>query len=145
MGTIGLISATLALAFLAGVNIFTRDTNVLVTTRSPRSKRPRRPRRPPAYSLWPIAFAFGMAALIVGLVTYQAMFVIGLILLLAAGAEWMAQAWAERASADSRLQLRGAQPHRQPVRVPARRGSSASASSSTRSAASCSGCRRPTR
>ena len=31
MGTIGLISAAIALAFLSGVNIYTRDSNVLVT------------------------------------------------------------------------------------------------------------------
>ncbi len=31
MGTVGLVSAALALAFLSGVNIYTRDSNVLVT------------------------------------------------------------------------------------------------------------------
>ena len=45
--------------------------------------------------------AFGGVTVVVGLVTYQAIFIIGTILLLAAGGEWMAQAWAERASADS--------------------------------------------
>ena len=40
--------------------------------------------------------------LVLGLVTYQAVFVIGLLLFLAAGGEWMLQAWAETASADSR-------------------------------------------
>ena len=40
--------------------------------------------------------------LAVGLVTYQAVFVIGIVLLLVSGAEWTAEAWAQRASADPR-------------------------------------------
>jgi hypothetical protein len=40
--------------------------------------------------------------LVLGLVTYQAVLTIGLILFLASGGEWMLQAWAERASADSK-------------------------------------------
>jgi hypothetical protein len=100
MGTIGLISATLALAFLAGVNIFTRDANVLVTPDLV-AERTAAAQVAPPFSVWPVAFAFGMVTIVVGLVTYQAIAIIGLILVLAAGAEWMAQSWAERASADS--------------------------------------------
>jgi hypothetical protein len=48
-----------------------------------------------------MAFALGAAVLTVGLVTYQAVFIVGVVLLLAAGAEWTAEAWAERASADA--------------------------------------------
>jgi hypothetical protein len=47
-----------------------------------------------------MAFALGAVVLTVGLVTYQAVFIVGVVLLLAAGAEWTAEAWAERASAD---------------------------------------------
>lgn len=100
MGTIGLISATLALAFLAGVNIFTRDSNVLVTPDLV-PERTAAAQVAPSFSLWPVVFAFGMVTIVVGLVTYQAIAIIGLIVVLAAGAEWMAQSWAERASADS--------------------------------------------
>ncbi|MET0909072.1 MAG: hypothetical protein ABWZ99_06350 [Ilumatobacteraceae bacterium] len=100
MGTVGLISAALALAFLAGVNIYTRDSNVLVTPdlvpeRTPAAK------VAPAFSVWPFAFAVAAVTIVVGLVSYQAITIIGLLLLLAAGAEWMAQAWSERASADN--------------------------------------------
>lgn len=100
MGTVGLASAAVALTFLAGVNIYTRDSNVWdddissVETTDAAA-------RPPANSIWPMAFALGAVALTVGLVTYQAVFVVGIVLLLAAGAEWTAEAWAERASADS--------------------------------------------
>ncbi len=100
MGTIGLISATLALAFLAAVNIFTRDANVLVTP-DLAPERTAAAQVAPSYSLWPVVFAFGFVTIVVGLVSYQAIAIIGLIVVLAAGAEWMAQAWAERASADS--------------------------------------------
>jgi hypothetical protein len=48
-----------------------------------------------------MAFALGAIVLTVGLVTYQAVFIVGVVLLLAAGAEWTAEAWAERASADA--------------------------------------------
>ncbi len=100
MGTVGLASAAVALAFLAGINIYTRDANIWadeiesVETASAAA-------RPPANSVWPMAFALGAAVVAVGLVTYQAVFIVGVILLLAAGAEWTAEAWAERASADA--------------------------------------------
>jgi hypothetical protein len=48
-----------------------------------------------------MAFALGAVVLTVGLVTYQAVFIVGVVLLLAAGAEWTAEAWAERASSDA--------------------------------------------
>ena len=100
MGTIGLISAAIALAFLTGVNIYTRDSNVLVTPdlvaeRTPAAK------VAPSFSLWPFVFALAIVMIVVGLVSYQAITIIGLIVLLASGAEWMTQAWAERASADN--------------------------------------------
>ncbi len=100
MGTIGLITAAIALSFLAGVNIATRDANIWADEISSVESAPAAARTP-ADSIWPMAFALGAVVLTVGLVTYQAVFMIGVILLLAAGAEWTAEAWAERASADS--------------------------------------------
>jgi hypothetical protein len=100
MGTIGLVSAALALAFLAGVNIYARDSNVWPDEISTVESAPAAARTP-ADSVWPMAFALGAVVLTVGLVTYQAVFTIGVILMLAAGAEWTAEAWAERASADA--------------------------------------------
>src|SRR5918993_2361419 len=100
MGTVGLVSAALALAFLSGVNIYTRDCNVLVTPDlAPESTASAKVA--PSYSLWPVVLAFGMVTVVVGLVSYQAIAVIGLIVVIAGGAEWMAQAYAERASADN--------------------------------------------
>ncbi len=100
MGTVGLFSAAVALAFLAGINIYTRDSNIWDDEISSVETAPAAA-RPPANSIWPMAFAVGAAVLTVGLVTYQAVFIVGVILLLAAGAEWTAEAWAERASGDA--------------------------------------------
>ena len=99
-GTVGLFAAGIALGVLAGFNIYTRDANVAVTPDLV-AERTAAAQLAPGYSLWPLLMAFGGVTVVVGLVTYQAIFIIGTILLLAAGGEWMAQAWAERASADS--------------------------------------------
>ena len=100
MGTVGLVSAAFALAFLAAINVFTRDSNIWDDEISSVDTAPAAA-RPPANSIWPMAFALGAVVLTVGLVTYQAVFIVGVVLLLAAGAEWTAEAWAERASADA--------------------------------------------
>ena len=100
MGTVGLASAAIALAFLAGINIYPNDSNIWDDEISSVETAPAAA-RPPANSIWPMAFALGAAVLTVGLVTYQAVFVVGVVLLLATGAEWTAEAWAERASADA--------------------------------------------
>ncbi|HUV18396.1 MAG TPA: hypothetical protein VMW33_07935 [Ilumatobacteraceae bacterium] len=100
MGTVGLASAAVALAFLAGINIYTNDSNIWDDEIASVETAPAAA-RPPANSIWPMAFALGAAVLTVGLVTYQAVFVVGVVLLLASGAEWTAEAWAERASADA--------------------------------------------
>jgi hypothetical protein len=100
MGTVGLASAAVALSFLAGLNIYLRDCNVWadeiesVETTAAAT-------RAPADSVWPFAFAFSAAVLTLGLVTTQAVFVIGVVLLLVSGAEWTAEAWADAASGDA--------------------------------------------
>jgi hypothetical protein len=99
LGTIGLASAAVALAFLAGVNIAVRDStvpaddaNAVATAASAR--------RAPAGSLWPFIAALGLTTIAVGFITSQAFVVVGIALLLGATAEWLVQAWSERASED---------------------------------------------
>ncbi len=99
LGTVGIASAAVALAFLSGVNLATRDANVwadevAVETVSAAA-------RPPRNSIWPLGFALGAAVLTVGLVTQQSFFTVGAVILLVTGAEWTAEAWAARASADA--------------------------------------------
>jgi hypothetical protein len=99
LGTIGLISAAVALAFLAALNVWVRDStvppndDVALTTCAAA-------RRAPGGSLWPLVGAAGVATVAVGLVTAQPVVVLGLALVLASIIEWMVQAWSERASAD---------------------------------------------
>ena len=102
MGTIGLVSAACALAFLAGINLYARDSNVDPADAAAVAGAPAAQRAPGA-SIWPLAFAFGGVVIAVGLISYQSIVVIGLVAVLAAGAEWMLQAWAERASGDAEL------------------------------------------
>jgi hypothetical protein len=102
LGTIGLSSAALALALLAGVNLYTRDANV--SAMDPAATTESAAAAPaPGESLWPLAAAGGAVLVVVGLVTYPVIFIFGLAALLAATVEWMIQAWSERASADSRF------------------------------------------
>lgn len=99
LGTIGLISAAIALSLLAGINVFVRDSNVFVTDEASfeSSAAARATARP---SLTPMLVAVGATALTLGLVTYEAVFVLGLIVLIAGAAEWLVQGWSEGASAD---------------------------------------------
>lgn len=99
MGTIGLVSAAVALSFLAGINIYTRDCNYWADEIESLETAPAAVRAP-ANTVWPFAFALSAAVITVGLVTVQAVFVIGVVLLLVSGAEWTAEAWAQQASAD---------------------------------------------
>ena len=99
MGTIGLASAAIVLWFLAVLNLFIRDSNYWADEISSIDTAPAAVRAP-VNTVWPFAFAFSAAVFAVGLVTYQAVFVIGVVLLLVTGAEWTAEAWAHRASAD---------------------------------------------
>jgi hypothetical protein len=99
VGTVGLASAAISLAFLTGVNLFTRDANVWADEISSVETAPAAVRAP-RNSIWPLGFALGAVVVTVGLVTQQAFFAVGAVILLASGAEWAAEAWAARASAD---------------------------------------------
>ncbi|MEK9838003.1 MAG: hypothetical protein EBS10_00215 [Acidimicrobiia bacterium] len=118
LGSVGLISATVALSVLAGINVFTRDANVGADEVESFGGAASAAERPGS-SMWP--FTIGLAAVTVtlGLVTYTAIFVLGLILLMAGLAEWLVQAWSERASSerDHNAEVRARILH--PVEMPA--------------------------
>ena len=99
LGSIGLISAAVGLTLLAGINMFVRDSNVssLDEAAFASSAAAQATARP---SLWPLLAALGATTITLGLVTYTAIFVIGVVLLAAATFEWLAQGWSERASKD---------------------------------------------
>ena len=99
LGTIGLVSAAVALSLLAGVNAFVRDSNVSATdteafeTSAAAQATARR-------SLWPLLTGIGLTMLALGMATLPAIFILGLVALAAGLAEWLVQGWSERASAD---------------------------------------------
>ena len=100
LGTIGLVSASIALVFLTGINIYVRDSNVSATDIESHATAPaaRRPPTGPACGRSLLVSVLTMVT--VGVVTFQATTVLGIIVLLAATTEWMVLAWSERASAD---------------------------------------------
>lgn len=100
MGTVGLVSATAALGGLSAINIFVRDANVAADEIDSFSGAAASADRPGS-SMWPLAIGLAAATITLGLVTYTAIFMLGMILLIAGIAEWMLQGWAEGASTDA--------------------------------------------
>ena len=82
LGTIGLVSAAVALVFLATINIYVRDSNVSAMDIEAHATAPAA-RRAPGASLWPFAAGLGATMVTVGVVTFQAITILGLIVLLA--------------------------------------------------------------
>jgi hypothetical protein len=99
LGTIGLVSAAVALVFLAAINVYVRDSNVSAMDTEAHATAPAA-RPAPSPSLWPLAVGLGATMIAVGVVTFPAITILGLVVLLAATAEWLVQAWSERASGD---------------------------------------------
>lgn len=118
LGTIGLVSAAIALVFLATINVFVRDSNVSTIDTDAHPVSPAA-RSAPAASLWPLVAGLGATMVTVGVVSFPAITILGLIVLLAATVEWMVQAWSERASADrvynTAVRERMAQPLELPI------------------------------
>lgn len=117
MGTIGLVSAACALAFLAGVNLYARDSNIDPADASAVATAPAA-QPAPGSSIWPLGFAVGGVIISVGLISYPSIVIIGLVVVLASGAEWMLQAWAERASDDDELNSSARERLAAPLEVP---------------------------
>ena len=102
IGIVGLISAAIALALLAGFNVWARDSNLSATDTTAIATSDAAI-EPPGASIWPMVFGVGATTVLLGLVTQQSIFTIGVVILIAAGAQWMVQAWAESASSDRRV------------------------------------------
>ncbi len=100
LGTIGLLSLTIALAFITGVVIFIRDANVR-SAQSDATTASSAAQPAPGASMWPAVGALGVSLLAIGVVTLPIVFLIGAVFVLAAIVEWMIQGWSERASGDT--------------------------------------------
>ncbi len=97
LGTVGLASATFCLGVLATLDTILRDSNVFIDDEAP-VETSSAAQFAPGNSVWPLGFAAGAVMVAIGLVSFQPVVVIGLVVLAVAGGEWMVQAWAERAS-----------------------------------------------
>lgn len=100
LGTIGLVSAAVGLSLLAAINVFARDSNVSAMDHEAFANAPGA-QATARNSLWPLLMGLGVTAVALGLVTYRAIVIIGMIAVFASFIEWMIQGWSERASAES--------------------------------------------
>lgn len=100
LGTIGLLSLTIALAFITGIVIFIRDANVR-SAQSDATTASSAAQPAPGASMWPAVGALGASLLVIGVVTHPIVFLVGAVFVLAAIVEWMIQGWSERASGDT--------------------------------------------
>ena len=99
-GVVGVAALAVALAFIAGINLFTRDGNVPTNTPNPEITAGAAQRGSDS-SLWPLVAAVGVGGLVIGAVSRPVVFKVSVVVLLAALAEWMIQGFAERASSDA--------------------------------------------
>ncbi len=101
IGTVGLVTAAVIFAFLAGINFFVRDGNTPSMQQG--VEHTASAAQPPVgRSMWPLMAAVGVGGLVVGAVSKPVVFKVSLIVVLAAIVEWMVHSWSERASADAR-------------------------------------------
>ena len=96
--TIGLITATVVFALVAGLNVANRDGNVSVDTPAESTGAAH---RDAGQSMWPFVMAVGLAGLVVGSVSKPVVFKAAVVVILAAGVEWLVQSYTGRASADA--------------------------------------------
>lgn len=100
LGVAGLAFAAMALILVGAVVIYTRDADVAAGDATA-STTAAAARPAPGNSLWPLVGAAGGGLLVIGLVTDKRWFIGGAIVATVALVEWMVQAWAERASAET--------------------------------------------
>lgn len=100
IGTLGLVSATIVLVFLMGINFWVRDSNVS-SMDTPGIVACSAAHPAPGRSMWPMVAGLGSALVPVGLIVGKAITWIAVIVLMIATVEWMVQSWSERASSDA--------------------------------------------
>ncbi len=117
LGTIGLISAAVGLALLAGINVFVRDSNVSAMDHEAfdASAAARSTAGP---SAWPLLIGLGATTITLGLITTRAFFILGVIAVTAGSLGWLVQCWSERVSADRGYNRRARQMLTDPIELP---------------------------
>ncbi|MEO6126011.1 MAG: hypothetical protein ABIR32_20115 [Ilumatobacteraceae bacterium] len=100
LGTLGLVAVSIAFAFLAGINLWVRDSNVSAMDTAG-IETCAAANEPASASMWPVVAGFGAALVPVGLVAGFAITWMAVIVLLVVAVEWMVLSWSERASGDA--------------------------------------------
>lgn len=96
-GTIVLVGLAVVASFLGGVVVSFRDANRPAVAGT-EALAPTHQVAP--YSIWPIALAFALGTVALGIAVDNRAFLLGLAGLLVVGIEWVVQGWSDGASAD---------------------------------------------
>lgn len=96
---ITLIASTILFGVLAGLELFTRGSTSSAMDPDAAELAPAGAPAP-ASSWWPILGVVGLALLVVGADTRPQFFVVGVLVLIVAGLEWVFKSWSDRATAD---------------------------------------------
>ena len=95
LGAVALFGLIAALSLIAGVSISMRDgdaeNGAVASIGHPA----------PTSSMWPLITAVGVALVLFGTITNSLVFILGIVVLLAALVEWSVLAWSEGASSDA--------------------------------------------
>lgn len=99
LGYFVLLFFVIAAAWIAGMLVAFRDADPEAVAELNSGALPPA-QGPTSPNYWPLVGGFGVAVAIIGLALEAAIFIVGLLLILAATFEWMMSAWADRATGD---------------------------------------------
>jgi len=97
LGVIAILGLMVAAGLLVGIGLKNNDGDAATIEEAVAASA-----EAPRDSAWPAVFALGLALTAVGLATVPVVFLLGLVALVAGGAEWLITNWADRASVDRR-------------------------------------------
>jgi hypothetical protein len=118
LGYVILLSGALASFTLAGFVVAFRDNESFAVAAAAGTEHAPAYRAPTTPSLFVPVGAFGLAVLVLGLVTERVFLWAGLVIIGVVGLEWVVQAWADRATGDGRLNQRLRNRIMNPIEVP---------------------------
>jgi len=97
LGVIAILGLMVAAGLLVGIGLKNNDGDAATIEEAVAASA-----EAPRDSAWPSVFALGLALTAVGLATVPVVFLLGIVALVAGGAEWLITNWADRASVDRR-------------------------------------------
>ena len=118
LGYVVLLSGAIASFTLAGFMVAFRDNEAAAVAEAAGTERAPAYRAPTTSSLFVPVGAFGLAVLVLGVVTERVLLWAGLVIIGLVALEWVVQAWADRATGDARLNQRLRNRVMNPIEVP---------------------------